>query len=215
MEHEESGFIHRFVPAQSSNSQEQPYTLLLLHGTGGSENDLLDLGRIITHGAALLSPRGKVLEQGMARFFRRIMEGVFDVEDLKHRTHELANFIEAASEKYQFDVHKVIAVGFSNGANIAGSLLLLRPSLLAGAILLHPMVPFIPETLPDLSNVPVYIGAGRTDPIAPPQETERLIALFRAANALVTVRWQSGGHTISLDEVRGAAEWFRQVMNRH
>jgi predicted esterase len=210
MEHEETSFIHRYVPARSPENGESTYTLLLLHGTGGNENDLLDLGRMIAPGAAQLSPRGKVLEHDMPRFFRRVAEGVFDVEDLQQRTYELADFIEAAAKHYHFDPRKVIAVGFSNGANIAGSLLLLRPNVLAGAILLHPMVPFIPETLPDLSNVPVFIGAGRADPIALPIETERLTALLKETHAQVTVRWQPGGHTISLDEVRGMMEWIRQ-----
>jgi predicted esterase len=214
MELEELEFIHRFVPAKSMEGKISPYTLLLLHGSGGSEDDLLDLGRVIAPGVALLSPRGKVLEQGMARYFRRFAEGEFDVEDLRRRTYELADFIEAAAQRYHFDPQRVIAVGFSNGANIAGSMLLLRPGVLAGAILLHPMVPFIPETLPDLKQVPVFIGAGRTDPIALPIETERLAALLQAAHAQVTVRWQPGGHTISLDEVRGMMGWIRAVVNK-
>src|ERR1700722_20097652 len=124
---ESLNFIHRFVPAATRASAP---TLLLLHGTGGSEDDLLDLGHSLLPGAALLSPRGKILENGMPRFFRRLAEGVFDEEDLIHRTHELADFIEAAAKRYAFDPHKVIAVGYSNGAKIAASTLLLR----AGAL---------------------------------------------------------------------------------
>src|SRR5499433_2520532 len=136
-------FIHEFVPGDSDR------TLLLLHGTGGSERDLIPLGRELDPNASLLSPRGKVLENGMPRFFRRLAEGVFDLDDLRQRTHDLAAFVAAASEAYQFDPRRVIAVGYSNGANIAASLLLLHPETLAGAVLFHAMVPLIPEKLPD------------------------------------------------------------------
>jgi phospholipase/carboxylesterase len=203
-------FIHRFLPPKTETGEVSAYTLLLLHGSGGSEDDLLALGRIIAPGAALLSPRGKVLEGEMARYFRRFAEGVLDIEDLHYRTDELAAFIEAAAQHYHFDPRRVIAAGFSNGANIAANMLLSRPKVLAGAILLHPMVPFIPETLPDLTNVPVFIGAGRTDPITPPQEAEHLNELLQAAHAQVTMCWQAGGHTISLDEVRGMMRWMRE-----
>src|SRR5947209_5380103 len=138
MDAENLGFIHRFIPPQV---RDQSSTLLLLHGTGGDENDLLDLGRMLAPGLALLSPRGKVLENGMPRYFRRFAEGILDIEDLKQRTHELATFVEVASTVYGFDSQKVIAVGFSNGANIAASMLLLRPHVLHAAVLFHPMVP--------------------------------------------------------------------------
>src|SRR5437588_9417037 len=147
-------FIHEFVPGSSER------TLLLLHGTGGNERDLIPLGHELDPGAALLSPRGKVLEHGMPRFFRRLAEGVFDLEDLTRRTHELADFVADAATRYGFDPRNVIAVGFSNGANIAASLLLLRPETLAAAVLFRPMIPLVPETLPDLSRVPVFIAAG-------------------------------------------------------
>src|ERR671920_1283811 len=144
----EAGFVHRFDPAKEPGAP----TLLLLHGTGGDENDLLPLGRMLDERAALLSPRGKVLENGMPRFFRRLAMGVFDQEDLVNRTHELAEFVTASASEYGFDPGRVFAVGFSNGANIAASLLLLHPSLLAGAVLLRPMVPFEPDTPPGLSG---------------------------------------------------------------
>lgn len=201
------GFVHRFVPAEGGSST----TLLLLHGTGGDENDLLGLGRILDPNAALLSPRGKVLERGMPRFFRRLAEGVFDLEDLKLRTHELADFVEAAATTYSFDADKVIAVGFSNGANIAASLLLLMPSTLSGAALFHPMVPLVPDVLPDISNVPVFIGAGRSDPIVSPQETERLVLLLESAGAKVTLHWEHGGHSVSRGEVDAARKWLMGV----
>jgi phospholipase/carboxylesterase/glyoxalase family protein len=204
------GFIHRYVPAATPGAP----TLLLLHGTGGDENDLLDLGRVLAPGAALLSPRGKVLERGMPRFFRRLAEGVFDLDDLTQRTHELAGFVAAASAAYGFDPERVVAVGFSNGANIAASTLLLHPGLLAAAVLFHPMVPLVPEPLPDLVSTPVFAGAGRRDPIAPAQETGRLVALLRAAGADVTLHWQPGAHNLSMDEVEAAREWLSARLSR-
>ena len=150
-----------------------------MHGTGGDENDLIPLGKTLAPSAALLSPRGKVLENGMPRFFRRLALGVFDEQDLKARTHELASFIEEASASYDLDAAKILAAGYSNGANIASSLLLLHPGLLKGAVLFHPMVPFIPEVLPDLSTLPLFIGAARHDEIVPPEQTERLATLLQ------------------------------------
>src|SRR5262249_44741086 len=148
-------------------------TLLLLHGTGGDEEDLIPLGRALLPGAGLLSPRGKVLERGAPRFFRRLAEGVFDQEDLARRTAELASFIGAAVKSYELDPDGIVAVGFSNGANIAASLLLRRPGLLRAAVLLSPMVPFELATLPDLSGTAIFIGGGRRDPIATPAGTQR------------------------------------------
>ena len=198
------GFAHRFVPAEAPDAP----TLLLLHGTGGDENDLLPVGRMLDERAALLSPRGKVLEHGMPRFFRRLAEGVFDHEDLLNRTHELAEFVERAVDEYGVDPRHLFAVGFSNGANIAASLLLLHPELLAGAVLLRAMVPFEPETLPDLSGTPVYLAAGRSDPIVPSENTERLAELLQEAEAEVTLDWQPGGHGIGPEEIRSARDWL-------
>lgn len=205
--HEVGGFVHRFEPA----SDQSAPVLLLLHGTGGDENDLIDLGRMLVPGAALLSPRGKVLENGMPRFFRRLAEGVFDLEDLKLRTHELADFVETASTIYAFDPQRIIAVGFSNGANIAASMLLLHPNVLMGAILSHPMVPFVPETPPKLADKPIFIGASRFDPLIPVSETERLVALLQEAGANVTVHLQNGGHVIAHEEVRAAKTWLIKI----
>ncbi|GER87894.1 hydrolase [Dictyobacter vulcani] len=206
-------FVHRFVPASAPEgiSPSTLPTLLLLHGTGGNENDLLDLGRMLVPGAALLSPRGKVLENGMSRFFRRLAEGVFDVEDLQRRTHELADFVQAASEAYHFDATNVIAIGYSNGANIAASMLLLRPGVLRGAILLRPMVPFVLDELPDLATTPVFIGAGRADPIVPAKQTEQLIQLLQQAGATVTAHWLNVGHGLSHEDIRGARSWLDQL----
>lgn len=198
-------FVHRYLPATAGDRT----TLLLLHGTGGDENDLLPLGPAIAPTAGLLSPRGKVLEHGMPRFFRRLAEGVFDVPDLIGRTHELADFIAAAAAHYGFDADRVVAAGFSNGANIAASLLLLRPGVLRGAVLMSPMVPLEPETPADLKGTPVLIGAGQKDPIASAAGTEKLAALLRRSGAEVTVHWHAGGHTITPDEVAAARDWIR------
>jgi phospholipase/carboxylesterase/glyoxalase family protein len=199
-----SEFVHRFIPA----SQEALPTLLLLHGTGGDENDLLPLGGQLAAGAAMLSPRGKVLENGMPRFFRRLAQGVFDLDDLRFRAHELASFVNSASARYNFDPHRIVAVGYSNGANIATSMLFLHPSLLAGAILFRPSIPFIPDPVPDLAGVPVFIGAGRFDQFAPLEESERLAALLREAQAAVTLHWQSSGHAITSEDVEAGREWL-------
>lgn len=200
-----SGFTYEFVPGTSGR------TLLLLHGTGGTERDLLSLGRGLDPAAALLSPRGQVLENGMPRFFRRLAEGVFDIEDLKRRTHELADFIAAASQQHKLDSKQVVAVGYSNGANIAASLLLLRPQVLAGAILLRPMVPLVPQTLPDLGGVPVSIAAGNQDHIVPVAETERLAALLREVGANVTVNFANAGHGLSNAEIEVAKSWLGEL----
>lgn len=198
------GFSHRFVPATIPSTS----ILLLLHGTGGNENDLVPLGQALAPGAALLSPRGQVLENGMPRFFRRLAEGVFDLDDLIRRTDELVGFVGAAAKAYQLDASKVIAVGYSNGANIAASLLLLRPGVLAGAILFHPMVPIEPEPLPDLTGTAVFIGAGRSDPLVAASETERLSTLLQKCGAVVTQSWQPGGHQLNQQEVNAAREWL-------
>ena len=200
------GFVHRFVPAAGP-----PLTLLLLHGTGGDETDLLPLGRALAPQAALLSPRGKVLENGMPRFFRRLAEGVFDEEDLRCRTHELADFVAAAAGHYGFAPRPIVAVGYSNGANIAGGLLLLRPDVLAGAVLFRPVVPLVPETLPNLAGVPVFLAAGRHDPLVRPAETERLHRLLHKAGARVTLQWTAAGHALDPEEVEQARQWLRET----
>ena len=206
----EAGFVHRFDPAEEPGAP----TLLLLHGTGGDENDLLPLGRMLDERAALLSPRGKVLENGMPRFFRRLSMGVFDEEDLVNRTHELASFVEEAASEYGLDPKRLFAVGFSNGANIAASLLLLHPDLLAGAVLLRAMTPFELETLPDLSGTPVYLAVGRSDQMIPAESTERLAELLRKAGAEVTLDWQPGGHGIGRAEVEAARDWLARIISR-
>ena len=197
------GFVHRFIPG----APDRP-VLLLLHGTGGDENDLLPLGEMLVPGAARLSPRGKVLENGMPRFFRRLAEGVFDLDDLRRRTHELADFVEAAREAYGLGERRPIAVGFSNGANIAAAMLLLRPGVLGGALLIRPMVPLVPDPLPDLRGVAVQINAGQVDPLVPGPQTEALAKLLGDAGASVELRWISGGHALTREDLDVGKAWF-------
>jgi len=195
-------FLHEFVHGNSDR------TLLLLHGTGGNERDLIPLGRELDPNASLLSPRGKILENGMPRFFRRLAEGVFDLEDLKTRTNELADFVAAAVRHYHLAADHVVGVGYSNGANIAASMLLLRPEIMHAAILFRAMVPLIPDKLPDLSSVHIWIGAGDQDPIVPASETERLAELLRRAGADVTIRFAEAAHGLTNDDVDAAHHWL-------
>jgi len=195
---------HIFQKGQDS----QAPTLLLLHGTGGTENDLINIGKMISPNSSLLGVRGNVLENGMPRFFRRLAEGVFDEEDLVLRTEELKQFIDDSAKEYQFDRNNVVAIGYSNGANIAGSLLFHYQDSLKGAILFHPMVPRRGIELPGLSGTSVFIGAGKNDPLCPPQESNDLMELLQNAGAQVQVHWENHGHQLTRGEVEKAAEWF-------
>jgi predicted esterase len=201
----ESEFIHRFIPAPSSS----PRTLLLLHGTGGDENDLIPLGRDLDPEAALLSPRGRVLENGMPRFFRRLAEGIFDEEDVIRRAHELADFVGAAAARCELDPQRVIALGYSNGANIAAAILLLRPEVLTGAVLFRAMVPLTPPVLPKLAHARVFLSSGEQDPIVPKENAERLAAMLREAGANVTLRFESTGHALTPGDVEAAKRWLQ------
>jgi len=203
-----SEFVHVHVPGT------RPLTLLLLHGTGGNEHDLIPLGRILAPEASLLSPRGKVLENGMPRYFRRLAEGVFDLEDLRVRTHELAEFVAQARELYGFDPRRLVAVGFSNGANTAASLLLLEPGLLRAAVLFRAVMPIEPEPPPALDGVAVFVSAGRRDPFAPDERVERLATVLTEAGAEVTLRWDEGGHELAPDSVTAAKEWLARWRER-
>jgi phospholipase/carboxylesterase len=195
---------------QKGNDETKP-TLLLLHGTGGNETDLLPLAEKIDPDCSVLSVRGNVLEHGMPRFFKRLAEGVFDEEDLIFRTNELNDFLNLAASKYHFDRGNVLAIGYSNGANIAGSLLFHLKNSLRGAMLLHPMVPRRGIELPDMSKTPVFISAGVNDPICPPEETKELERLLKAANAEVQVHWENYGHQLTYPELEAAQNWYSQV----
>ena len=200
-------FIHHFIPANETPPRR---VLLLLHGTGGNENDMIPLGRDLDPAAALLSLRGNVLENGMPRFFRRLAEGVFDEEDVVRRAHELTDFIPAAAAKYEFDPAILSAVGYSNGANISAAVLLLYPGAIKSAILLRAMVPLTPATLPDLAGIRVLICSGTRDPIIPVENAERLAAMLRDAGTDVTLRLEEAGHQLVFDEITAAKNWLRE-----
>ncbi|MGH3096781.1 MAG: alpha/beta hydrolase [Streptosporangiales bacterium] len=200
-------FAHRFEPARTEDAP----TLLLLHGTGGDEYDLLDLGRALDQRAALLSPRGQVSEQGANRWFRRHAEGVFDAGDLRVRTDQLAGFVTAAVQHYRLDATRMVVVGFSNGANVASSLLFRHPDLLRAAVLFAAMVPLPDPPRVDLSRVAVFLGAGRADPIAPAEQAERLAAQLTERGAAVELHWHPGGHDIDRGSLDRAAAWLRTL----
>ena len=202
---EDLGFIHRFVPAKDAGSDQ---TLLVLHGTGGDENDLIGIGQAIAPGAAILSPRGNVLENGAPRFFRRLTEGVFDPKEVRSRAEELVRFIRAATLSYGLDPGRIFALGYSNGANVASTVMLVEPGVLQASILLRPLLVYEPTEERDLDGSAVFISAGRMDPIVPTDSVERLVKLFESAHADVTLKWQLAGHTLVPSEVREAADWL-------
>ena len=195
-------FIHRFEQGSDAAGR----ALLLLHGTGGDENDLLPPGRMIAPAASLLSPRGKILENGMPRFFRRLAEGVFDEDDVRHRANELADFVRDARQSY--GLSELIAVGYSNGANIAAAMLLLRPETLDGAILLRAMTPLSQPPAVDLAGTPVLVLSGATDPIIPPTKAAQLVSLLQAAGANVEHHTLPTGHQLSQADTTLARNWL-------
>lgn len=199
------GFVHRYEPGDGA------LTLLLLHGTGADEHDLIPLGRAVAPGASLLSPRGQVLENGMPRFFRRLAMGVFDVEDLHRRTADLAAFVEAASAHYGFETQRTVAVGYSNGANIAASLLLSNPVLVGAAALLHAMVPFRPKALPELAGTRVLLTGGTSDPMIPRDQTEELARMLSDAGAAVELELAPGGHELTKSELAKVHHWIARL----
>ena len=202
---EDLGFVHRFVPAEDSASGE---TLIVLHGTGGNEDDLVGIGQTVAPGAAILSPRGNVLENGAPRFFKRLAEGVFDPKEVRSRAEELTHFIRAAVARYDLDASRIYALGYSNGANIASTVMFIEPRLLQGAVLFRPMLVYEPEKQGDLSSASVFISAGRMDPIVPVKSVERLAELFESSRAETTLKWQQTGHNLVPSEVREAADWL-------
>lgn len=201
----ELGFIHRFVPASDPNCT---VTVLALHGTGGDESDLIPLAETLVPGAAILIPRGKVLENDMPRFFRRLRE------DVKFRARELVEFIASAAAGYQFDAANLMAIGYSNGANIAAAILLLHPGAISRAVLLRTMVPIEPEHAPNLEGTTVFMAAGRRDPTIPPAETERLAAMLREYGAQITLEWNDADHRLATSDIEAARKWVHTVTIR-
>ena len=189
--------------------QNDKPVLLLLHGTGGDENSLLALAEIVDPEASVLSVRGNVLENGMPRFFRRIADGVFDMEDLAARTKELYEFLDTAAKEYNFSRDNIIAIGYSNGANIAANLLYEYSDALTGAILHHPMVPNRDAHIPQ-QQTKVFIAAGSNDPMCSPQEATDLQAMLSQKGAEVTLEWETNGHQLTMNEVQKAKTWYEQ-----
>jgi predicted esterase len=202
MSRELAGYHYEFVPGTSGR------TLLLLHGTGGDEHDLLPLGSMIAPHDALLSPRGTVLENGMPRFFRRLREGVLDVPDLIAKSHDVARFVAAATKEHGLDPTRVVAVGYSNGANLASSMMLQSPATLAGAALIRAMVPYKPDRAPDLRGKRVLILAGRRDPYSASPAAETLAAIFQGAGATVETRFADAGHELTAADATAARAWL-------
>ncbi len=199
------GFIHKYIPPKDPKSTQ---TLLLLHGTAGNEESLLPICDLISPDSAVLSPRGQILENGMPRFFRRHSEGVFDIEDLHLRTREMAKFIQDSIKVYNLDSNKFITAGYSNGANIASSLILTYPGLISEAALYHPMVPYIPDNMPELSNTRVLITAGTNDPIVSVDETNKLYDIYAACGASVEIFWHDMGHNLTREELYKTQMFF-------
>lgn len=199
-------FLHVHVPPAPEIADTR--TVLLLHGTGGNERDLLEIGATVAPGARLLGVRGQVLESGMPRFFRRLAEGVFDEADLIRRAADLAAFVPSAAAAYGFDARSVVALGYSNGANIAAAMLLLHPSVLSSAVLFRSMVPLVPALLPSLPGTPVLLVEGQLDPIVPRENAERLSALLTSAGAAVTLRYEPAGHGLTPNDVNVARSWM-------
>ncbi len=201
----EVAFTYEYLPPRDEQNR---VTLLLLHGTGGSQFDLIPVGERLYPTAGIVSPLGRVSENGMARFFRRLSPGVFDLDDLRFRTRELSEFLAHAAEKHKFDPAKIVAAGYSNGANMAASLLLLAPQSLKAAVLFRPMVPLVPSPLPDLTGVQVLISSGRRDEIVAPEEAVRLAELLHESNATVSIHWAEAGHGLISQEIAYAREWL-------
>ena len=197
-------FVHRYVPAEGENSR----VLLLLHGTGGNENDMLPLGREFDRTAALLSPRGNVSENGMPRFFRRFAEGVFDEEDVIRRAHELADFVTAAASTYSFHPADVTAIGYSNGANISAAMMLLRPEVLSRAVMLRAMVPLSDAPGADLGGKRVLISSGASDPIVPVENAQRLTAILQQRGAEVELAIQQASHGLVPADLALVKRWL-------
>ena len=202
-----TGFEHRYDPGF-----EDAPVLILLHGTGGDEDDLIPLGKALLPRAARLSPRGRVLELGAPRFFRRLAAGVFDQEDLARRTKELARFIREAFPAYSLEGRRTIVVGFSNGANIAASMLLSGERVMDVAVLFRAMLPHEPQNLPKLEGLPVLLSSGRRDPIVPAGSVERLEHLLKESGASVTLNWDQGVHGLGPEPVGAARDWLEKTL---
>ena len=201
-------FVHQYVPAPRGGDA---VTFLMLHGAGGDERDLLHLGPVLDEGAGLLAPRGEALATGAgASFLRSFVAGALDLDDLHAHTYELADWVRAAAVAHRFEIRRVVAVGHASGADMAMSLLLLEPGLLAGAVLFRPALPLEPERKPQLHGVAVFVAAGRADESVSPERLEGLTYQLRRAGADVTLHWDNAGHEIESRETAAARDWLRR-----
>lgn len=199
-----SEFVHKFIPATSDETR----TLLLLHGTGGDENDLIPLGQTLLRGAGILSVRGRVLEGGMPRFFRRFAEGLFDLDNLREEAAALNEFLPQAAAQYGFDPSKLVGIGFSNGANMAHSLMGLYPTSLAEAVLIRAMTTMPELEYSGLDGKRVFISSGKSDPILPVADAENLADQLRKGGADVTHLWLDAGHNLTRGELGEISAWL-------
>lgn len=200
----ELGFIHHFIPSSGKIDE----VILLLHGTGGDENYLINIGRRISPGAAILTPRGNIFDHGSNRFCSRSPEGVFDIADVKLRTDELSDFILKSSKRYKFDVNNLSVVGYSNGASIAAGVILTHPGIIKRAVLFHPGLPLIPDILPDLSSTRALITYGDNDTIVKPGESKALANLLKKCRAQVVVYRHSKHHELEKSEIIAAKRFL-------
>jgi phospholipase/carboxylesterase len=200
----------KYIYQRSNNNKA--YTLLLLPGTGGDEHDMIPLASNFGDDVHVLSVRGNVEEHGMPRFFRRLSMGVFDEEDLHFRTHELVHFLRNLAQEKHFDVNKLIALGYSNGANIAGAMLMLYPELLAGALLFRPMQPFlaVEDGFETQRQAPVLMGTGRQDLTINPVDTRRYAELLSANGFQVSTYKINAGHQLVPEDITRSVQWFRE-----
>ncbi|MCZ0717525.1 alpha/beta hydrolase [Aerococcus kribbianus] len=200
-------YTYRYIPSDKENAN----TLLLLHGTGGNENDLLDIGRFIDPNANLLSLRGNEPENGMNRFFKRLAPGQFDEENLKYHVQDLYTFIADLAQEKKFDVNRIIPLGYSNGANLIAASLYSYANPYSAALLLHPMVPFADGPKEKLDKSQIFIAAGNNDPICAPEESQQLTKEIEEMGGEVNLHWETAGHSITSDELRAAKEWYERL----
>lgn len=201
-------YVHHFEPARTPGLP----TIVALHGTGGNERDLLGLTRMIAPGCAIISPRGNVSENGMPRFFRRFAEGVFDLEDVERRAHELATFVASAATHYGCDPRNLYALGYSNGANIAVASMLVNPGVFKGALLLRAQQTYVPETPPNLRGKAIFMSSGRHDQLISTEQSDALYGQLRDCGAAVSLAWQEANHGLIQSDVEMAAGWLNALI---
>lgn len=198
-------FVYRYLPGTG----EDPRTAIVFHGTGGDENSLVPFAQSLMPGAAILSLRGRVDENGMPRFFRRFAEGAFDYDSIRIESDAVAEFLKQASVDYGIDLETAVGVGYSNGANIAWSTLLRHPGSFGTLVLFRPMVTL--DDSSDLTGKRIFVGTAEQDPIVPIENVQRLIEQMKSCGAQVEVSWHPGGHQLTRGEITLASSWLGMV----